>query len=107
MSADVIDFTTGGQEKPALIKTAPSERDEKMAQAFRNLEPEICDCVRMAGIAVQLHVNEDEAATFAIGHVLEMLQRFKQEYYAAYRGDTAAIGRHAIIEEEDGDGDDG
>jgi hypothetical protein len=37
MSADVIDFTTGGQEKPALIKTAPSERDEKMAQAFRNL----------------------------------------------------------------------
>jgi len=107
MSADVIDFTAGGPEKPAPVKTAPKSREENWAQAFRDLEPEICDCVRMAGIAVQLHVNEDEAATFAIGHVYEMLRRFKQEYYAAYRGDTAAIGRHAIIEEEDGDGDDG
>jgi len=79
-------------------------RDERLALAFRNLEPEICDCVRMAGIAMQLHMNEDEAATFAIDHVYEMLRRFKQEYYAAYHGDPDAIGRHAMIEDNDDDG---
>ena len=36
----------------------------------------------------------------AVAHLYEMLRRFKQEYYAAYHGDLAAIGRHAVIGDE-------
>jgi hypothetical protein len=44
MSGNIVEFP--GHEAPAPIEAAPSGRDEKMAQAFRNLEPEICGCVR-------------------------------------------------------------
>jgi hypothetical protein len=54
----------------------------------------------MAGIAMQLLMNDDEAATFAVGHVDEMLRRLKQEYCAAHHGDVSAIGRHAVIGDE-------
>ena len=51
----------------------------------------------MSGIAAQLAMNNDEAAPFAVAHLYEMLRRFRLEYYAAYHGDLAAIGRHAVI----------
>jgi hypothetical protein len=81
-------------------KGIPKSGADLHAQAFRDIEPEICDCVRMSYIAAQLVMNNDEAAPFAVGHLYEMLRRFKQEYYAAYHGDLAAIGRHAVIGDE-------
>jgi hypothetical protein len=87
-------------KKPAPFEAAPKSGTDLHAQAFRDIEPEICDCVRMGYIAAQLIMNNDEAAPFAVGHLYEMLRRFKQEYYAAYHGDLAAIGRHAVIGDE-------
>jgi hypothetical protein len=100
MSNNVIDFPPAGQETPAPIEATPESRGDQFAQAFRNLEPEICDCVRMSHIAAQLLMNGDEAAPFAVAHLDEMLRRLKHEYYAAYHGDLAAIGRHAVIGDE-------
>jgi hypothetical protein len=88
------------QEKPAPIEAAPKSDSDLHAQAFRDIEPEICDCVRMSYIAAHLVMNNDEAAPFAVGHLYEILRRFRQEYYAAYHGDLAAIGRHAVIGDE-------
>jgi hypothetical protein len=51
----------------------------------------------MSGIAAQLVMNSDGAAPFAVGHLYEMLRGFRQEYYVAYHGDSAAIGRHGVI----------
>jgi hypothetical protein len=94
----VIEFP--GRETPAPIEATPQHSGDVHAQAFRDLEPEICDCVRMSGIAAQLVMNNDEAAPFAVAHLYEMLRRFRQEYYAAYHGDLGAIGRHAVIGDE-------
>ena len=80
MTGKVIDFLPAGQEKPAQIEAIPETRADQHATAFRRLEPEICDCVRMSHIAEQLLMNRDEAATFAVGHLHEMLRRFMQEY---------------------------
>jgi hypothetical protein len=93
--SNVVDFPDADQ--PPITET---EIDKLHSQAFCDLEPEICDCVRMSGIAAQLIMNNDEAAPFAVAHLYEMLRRFRQEYYAAYHGDLAAIGRHAVIGDE-------
>jgi len=86
--------------KQSTEEPAPDSRADVHAQAFRDLEPEICDCEKMSDIAAQLVTNSDEAAPFAVVHLYEMLRRFRQEYYAAYHGDLAAIGRHAVIADE-------
>ena len=96
----VIDFPPNGQEKAAPIEAATESRAVVWAQAFRDLEPEICDCVRMSSIAAQLSMNSYGAGPFAVAHLYELLRRFRQEYYAAYHGDLAAIGRHAVIGDE-------
>jgi hypothetical protein len=97
MTGNVVDFPPAGQEKPAPIEAAPTSGADLHAQAFRDIKPEICDCVRMSYIAAQLVMDSDEAAPFAVSHLYEMLRRFRQEYYAVYHGDLAAIGRHALI----------
>jgi hypothetical protein len=43
-----------------------------IAQAFRNLEAGICDCVKMSHIAAQLLMNDGKAAPFAVAHLDEM-----------------------------------
>jgi hypothetical protein len=95
MSGDIIKFPSADVPKVAAHPW------DCHAQAFRNLEGEICDCMRMAGIAAQLTSNEDDSAPFAIFHVYEMLRRLKQEYYEAYEGDSAAIGRHSLFKNDE------
>jgi hypothetical protein len=62
----VLDF-------PTLLTgpTADGHRDRLHADAFRDLEGRLCDCVRMAHIAQDLAVNAkdaDEHMAFAIVH---------------------------------------
>jgi hypothetical protein len=68
-----------------------SEIDKLPSEAFRNLEPEICDCTTMAKIAAQFVVNADNGTNrelvFAVCHVSEMLDAFKASYYAAWHGE--------------------
>lgn len=78
--SEVIDF-------PASGPLTPGHADRIHAQAFRDLEARLCDCVSMALIAAQIAANvrsENGELIFAVSHVLEMLTKLKADYYAAY-----------------------
>jgi hypothetical protein len=65
----------------------PNPKIDHHAAAFRDLEAEICDCVRMNQIAVRLMPAEtDEHLMFAVLQSLEMLERFQKRYYARWEG---------------------
>jgi hypothetical protein len=67
-----------------------SEVDKLHSEAFRNLEPAICDCVSMAKIAFDLICDlktEDRELVFAVAHTWEMLAKLKTDYYAAWHGE--------------------
>jgi hypothetical protein len=68
--------------------------DKLHAEAFRDLEGQIGDCVHMASIAVQMaeHAIEGrddkhEKAMFAVFQVAVMLKKLKADYYAAWHGE--------------------
>jgi hypothetical protein len=64
--------------------------DRLHAEAFRDLEPGICDCTTMAKIAAHIALSANTAdceLVFAVAHVSEMLDAFKAQYYAAYHGE--------------------
>ena len=64
-----------------------SEIDKLHSEAFRDLEPRICDCVSMAKIAADLVMytkTDDRELFFAVAHVSEMLTALKASYYAAW-----------------------
>jgi hypothetical protein len=67
-----------------------SEIAKLHSEAFRDLEPGICDCTTMAKIAAQIVLSAnttDRELVFAVAHVSEMLDAFKANYYAAYHGE--------------------
>jgi hypothetical protein len=67
-----------------------SELDKLHSEAFRDLEPRICDCVSMAKIAAQSVMEistDDRELVFAVAYVFEMLTALKTDYYAAWRGE--------------------
>ena len=75
---------------PGRSPTAGDDADPH-AWAFRDIEPRLNDCVRMAKIARQeafdRYHGDNEELVFAIGHTAEMLEALKAEYYAAYHGE--------------------
>jgi hypothetical protein len=69
-----------------------SEVDKIHSEAFRDLEPSICDCESMAKIAAQIATNtktEDRELVFAVVHAMEMLTALKKNYYAAWYGERS------------------
>jgi hypothetical protein len=69
-----------------------SEIDKLHGDAFRDLEPSICDCESMAKIAVQIAMNtktDDRELVFAVVHTMEMLTALKANYYAAWHGERS------------------
>ena len=82
-----------------VVKFPPSDRpiteseiDKLHSEAFRDLEPKICDCESMAKIAAQIVMSAriDESNrefVFAVVHVFEMLTALKANYYAAWHGE--------------------
>ena len=68
-----------------------SEVDKLHSEAFRDLEPRICDCTTMATIAAQMMFAKDDGTNrelvFAVAHVSEMLTALKADYYAAWHGE--------------------
>jgi hypothetical protein len=62
-----------------------SEIAKLHSEAFRDLEPGICDCTTMAKIAAQIVLSAnttDRELVFAVAHVSEMLDAFIANYYA-------------------------
>jgi hypothetical protein len=88
-------------EKPELRVAPgamPTERDdnEVHAQAFRDLEGDVCDLERMGQIAqdliVQCVAREDgyrelELSSFAVMQLAKMLRDFKDRYYKRWNGE--------------------
>ena len=73
--------------------------DEFYAEAFRDLEGHIGDCVTMAGIAAQCMSetkSTDEKLVFSIFHTYEMLLNLQKYYLAAYEGDNAILAKRLI-----------
>jgi hypothetical protein len=76
-------------EFPALLTgpTPDGQRDKLHADAFRDLEGPLCDCVHMARLAREKAANtktDDGDLLFAIGHAAEMLEALQVAYIAAY-----------------------
>jgi hypothetical protein len=64
-------------------KAAASATAAKRAEAYSDMEPHLCDVVRMAEMAMTLFDNPDRGLfVFAVGHLEEMLQELRKHYYA-------------------------
>jgi hypothetical protein len=64
--------------------------EELNAQAFRDLETSLRDCVRMAGMAAELTLNagvENDHLRFAVFHSAEMLTQLEKEYDARWNSE--------------------
>lgn len=74
-------------------KTKPNpsadESDKRHANAFRDLEGRISDCVTMAWFAMQQVCNAaniEGEAIFAATNTHQMLKKLQTDYYAAWHG---------------------
>jgi hypothetical protein len=57
---------------------------EKRAKAYADMEPHLCDVVRMGEIASSLFDSSDQGQfVFAVTHLEEMLQDLRRRYYAS------------------------
>jgi hypothetical protein len=57
--------------------------DAKRAKAYAEMEPHLCDIVRMGEIASMLFDDPDQGRfIFAVTHLDDMLQAFRVRYYA-------------------------
>jgi hypothetical protein len=70
-------------------KTAPptkkqmTEIEAKRGNAYADMEPHLCDVVRMGEIASSLFDCSDQGLfVFAVGHLEEMLLELRKRYYA-------------------------
>jgi hypothetical protein len=87
MSDNIIGFPGG-----VAGECEVSDRDTLHAEAFRDLENRLCDCVSMAQIAfeqIQNFKTDDRELLFAVAHSWEMLAKLKRDYYADYHGEKA------------------
>jgi hypothetical protein len=78
---------TAKKKKAAPIKRTPkaadAEIDAKQAKAYGEMEPYVCDVVKMGRIADQLFDNPDrELYDFAVHRLADMLEDLRKRYYA-------------------------
>ena len=72
------------KKKTALpTKKQMTDIEATRANAYSDMEPHLCDVVRMGEIAMMLFDNPDQGLfVFAVGHLEEMLQDLRTHYYA-------------------------
>jgi hypothetical protein len=69
--------------KKNVTKAADAEIDAKRAKAYAEMEPHLCDVVRMGEIASMLFDDPDQGRfVFAVTHLDDMLREFRARYYA-------------------------
>lgn len=85
--SSLVQFPPGSERASSL--------DKQEAQAFRDLEGPLSDCVRMAGIAARIMSDADggddldEQLVFAIFHTKDMLEDLLSAYTAGYQQGAA------------------
>jgi hypothetical protein len=68
---------------PKRTAKAASDIDAKRAKAYADMEPHLCDVVRMGEIASMLFDDPDQGRfVFAVTHLEDMLQDLRKRYYA-------------------------
>jgi hypothetical protein len=86
--SEIINFP-GSPDRPIT----EDKTDKLHAEAFRDLEGRIADCVVMAGIAAQtvseLKIIEGgtDEVHFTVFHTFQMLKKLQADYDAAYKGE--------------------
>src|SRR5215471_18802344 len=88
MSNNVVEFP--GRE-PSPEGYSAEHVDKVHAEAFRDLEGHIHDCVQMSEIAAQKMGNttcNDEGLVFAVFHLHEMLLKLEKYYRAGWHGEV-------------------
>ena len=71
--------TRKAKKKPAKVDPVT----EKRAKAYAEMEPHLCDIVRMGEIAYMLFDDPDQGRfIFAVSHLDDMLQAFRARYDA-------------------------
>jgi hypothetical protein len=78
-------MTKAGKKKASrkLTPKAISAIEAKRAKAYSDMEPHLCDVVRMGEIASMLFDNPDEGLfVFATTHLEDMLLELRRRYYA-------------------------
>ncbi|MGY8685018.1 hypothetical protein Q2941_45840 [Bradyrhizobium sp. UFLA05-153] len=72
------------------LPSRPDDIDKLHGEAFRELETNLRDCLRMVSTAAQLMFDasiEDDQLRFTVFHSAEMLKRLEKEYDASWRGE--------------------
>jgi hypothetical protein len=73
------------QDTETSPKKQPADRaaiDARRAKAYFDMEPHLCDCVKMERIAAQLFDDPDsELYDFAVDRLAEMLEDLGKRYY--------------------------
>ena len=88
MTGEIVEFP--GREPPPE-GYSEDYVNELHAEAFRDLENRLMDCVSMARIAFDLitnHKTDDRELVFAVAHTWELLGKLKKDYYHAYYGEN-------------------
>jgi hypothetical protein len=83
----IIDFKAAADRPPTELNIDADDIEALHAEAFRDLENRLCDCVSMAYIAFEQIQNlktDDRELVFAVAHTWEMLAKLKRDYYATY-----------------------
>jgi hypothetical protein len=71
---------TKAKRKPAKVDPVI----EKRAEAYGEMEPHLCDVVRMGEIAASLFDCTDQGLfVFAVTHLEDMLLKLRRRYYAS------------------------
>jgi hypothetical protein len=88
--SNIVDFPAA--DRPIT----ETDIDTLHAEAFRDLEGDVCDLERMSDIAQGLimecaaredHLRQLELATFAVWQLAKMTREFKESYYKRYHGE--------------------
>jgi hypothetical protein len=94
---DVIPFPSAAPAPEVLTELDPNKAH---AEAFRDIEGEVCDLDRMGEIARDLIMNcaakEDsfhdlELATFAVWQLAKMAKEFRDNYQKRYHGELVGV----------------
>jgi hypothetical protein len=86
---EIIDFPAPSDRPIPAESNNEAETDIEAlhAEAFRDLENRLMDCVSMATIAMNAIINhrtEDRELVFAVAHTWELLEKLKRDYYASW-----------------------
>ena len=84
---NIIDFKAAADRPTTEPNINADDIEALHAEAFRDLENRLMDCVSMSKIAFDQiceHKTENRELVFAVAHMLELLEKLKKDYYASY-----------------------